>query len=127
MSTVGPAPKLLFTQAQRLKTPEQFQRVYDRKRSASDGLLIVYVCECDSPHPRGGVSVSKKMGGAVVRNRFKRLFREAFRLTQHDLPRGVDIIMIPRPRTEPTTEQLKLSLVKLVKQAAQRLSPGPPK
>ena len=125
LNETTPAARLLFTQGQRLKTPEQFQKVYDRKKSASDSSLIVYVCENDVLHPRLGVSVSKKIGGAVVRNRFKRLFREAFRLTQHELPRGVDIIMIPRPKTEPTTDQLKASLVKLVKQAAQRLTPTP--
>lgn len=121
-----PPDRFRFPQALRLKTPAQFKAVYDRKKSASDDFLIVYACENDLPHPRLGVSVSKKVGGAVVRNRFKRLFREAFRLTRMELPNGVDLIMIPRPQAgEPTLEQLKASLVKLAGLAAKKLSRKP--
>src|SRR5579883_2075110 len=92
-----------FPQALRLKTPAEFKRVYDRKRSAADGRLVVYACENGLPHSRLGLSVSRKVGGAVVRNRYKRLFREAFRLTRRDLPAGVDLVLIPRARPEPPT------------------------
>ena len=122
MSTDKP---LTFPQSRRMKTPAEFERCYARKRSASDGVLIVYACENDLPHPRLGCSVSKKVGNAVVRNRYKRLFREAFRLTQHELPPGVDFIMIPRPGEEPTIDALKASLVKLAQQAARKLGPKP--
>jgi len=111
-----------FPQAQRLKTTAEFQRVYDRKRSASDGLLVVYVCENELGHPRVGLSVSKKVGNAVARNRCKRLFREAFRFAQHELPQHVDLIMIPRSVTiEPTVEMLSASLLKLAHDAARKL------
>jgi ribonuclease P protein component len=115
---------LTFPQTHRMKTPAEFERCYARKRSASDGVLIVYACENNLPHPRLGCSVSKKVGNAVVRNRYKRLFREAFRLTQHELPVGVDLILIPRPGDEPTLDALKASLVKLAQQAAKKLGEG---
>lgn len=119
-----PPDRFRFPQVLRLKTPAQFKTVYDRKKSASDDGLIVYACENGLPHPRLGVSVSKKIGGAIVRNRYKRLFREAFRLTRPELPIGVDLILIPRPQAgEPTLEQLKASLVKLAAQAAKKLTP----
>ena len=118
-------PRLSFPQSRRMKTPAEFERCYARKRSASDGVLIVYACENGLDHPRLGCSVSKKVGGAVVRNRYKRLFREAFRLTQHELPTGVDLIVIPRPGPEPTQEAVKASLVKLAKQAAKKLTSVP--
>jgi ribonuclease P protein component len=108
-----------------MKTPAEFERTYARKRSASDGVLIVYACENGLDHPRLGCSVSRKVGGAVVRNRYKRLFREAFRLSQHDLPAGVDFILIPRPGSEPTLEAVQASLVKLARQAARKLTPEP--
>jgi ribonuclease P protein component len=118
-------PPLTFPQDRRLKTPAEFDRVYARKRSASDGVLLVYACENGLNHPRLGCSVSRKVGGAVVRNRYKRLFREAFRLAQHDLPPGLDFILIPRQGPEPSREAVSLSLLKLAWQAARRLGPPP--
>ena len=115
------ALRYTFPQSRRLKTPAEFERCYARKRSASDGVLIVYACENGLAHPRLGCSVSKKVGGAVVRNRYKRLFREAFRLGQHELPPGVDLVVIPRPGPEPTQEAVRASLLKLAAQAAKRL------
>src|SRR5688572_9379662 len=115
---------LTFPQRLRMKAPAEFDRAYARKRSASDGVLIVYACENGLDHPRLGCSVSRKVGGAVVRNRYKRLFREAFRLCQHDLPTGTDFILIPRPGPEPTQDAVKASLLKLAHQAARKLGEG---
>ena len=98
---------LTFPPSYHMKTPAEFERCYARKRSASDGLLLVFACENDRAHPRLGCSVSKKVGNAVVRNRYKRLFREAFRHVQHDLPPGLDLILIPRPGPYPPLEGLK--------------------
>lgn len=117
-------PKLTFPQSRRMKTPAEFERCYQRKRSASDSVLLVYACENGLDYPRLGCSVSKKLGGAVARNRYKRLLREAFRLTQHELPPGVDLVVIPRPDAEPTLELVRHSLVKLARQAAGKLKTG---
>ncbi|MBX9582012.1 MAG: ribonuclease P protein component [Gemmataceae bacterium] len=123
-------PPLTFPQSRRLKTPAEFDRCYGRKMSAADGVLIVYAGENGLAHPRLGCSVSKKVGGAVVRNRYKRLFREAFRRLQHDLPQGVDFVVIPRPAKNgpPPQAAVTASLAKLARQAATKLlaSGGPP-
>ncbi len=125
----APTQPLTFPPTYRMKTPAEFERCYARKRSASDGVLIVYACENALPHPRLGCSVSRKVGNAVVRNRYKRLFREAFRLSQYDLPPGVDLILIPRPGPYPTVDGVRASLVKLATQAARKFGekrPTPP-
>ena len=121
----APTKPLKFPATHRMKTPAEFERCYARKRSASDGVLIVYACENSLPHPRLGCSVSRKVGNAVVRNRYKRLFREGFRLSQHDLPSGVDLILIPRPGPYPTVDEVRASLVKLATQAARKFGPKP--
>lgn len=115
-------PDHTFPQHVRLKTPAQFKAVYDAKRSVSDGLLVVYAAANALSHPRVGLSVSRKVGNAVVRNRWKRLLREAFRLHRHALPSGLDFILIPRSgQAEPTLEAITASLLKLAADAARRV------
>jgi ribonuclease P protein component len=113
-----------FRPHEHLRRPLDFRRVYDRRRSASDRWLIVYACENGLPHRRFGMSVSRKVGSAVVRNRLRRLYREAFRLTRDTLPPGLDIVVIPRGSDEPTLEELKQSLPRLLGQIARRLGTG---
>jgi len=114
-------PRLTFRPHEHLRRPADFKRVYDRRRAAADGRLIVYVCENGLPHLRVGLSVSGKVGPAVYRNRLRRLYREAFRLTRHEMPAGLDLVLVPRRPDEPTLEELKKGLPRLVRQAARKL------
>jgi len=112
-----------FRKAEHLRLPAEFDGVYQRRRSASDPWLIVYACENGLTHLRLGLSVSRKVGPATYRNRLRRLYREAFRLTRHDMPVGLDLVVIPqRGSQEPTLEELKQSLPKLVGQLARKLA-----
>ena len=61
----------------------------------ADERIVVFGHANGLPHPRLGISASRRIGGAVVRNRWKRLLREAFRLTRPQLPEGIDLIVIP--------------------------------
>ena len=117
----SPTKKFSFRPHEHLRRPMDFRRVYDRRRSASDRWLIVYACENGLPHCRLGMSVSRKVGGAVTRNRLRRLYREAFRLTRDALPGGLDIVLIPQGTEEPSLEQLKESLPRLLTQIARKL------
>lgn len=111
-----------FRPHEHLRRPADFKRVYDRRRSVSTDSLIVYAAPNDRPHNRLGLSVSRKYGGAVRRNRLRRLFREAYRLTRHTMPTGLDLILIPRGKTEPPLAELLTALPKLVNQVARKLA-----
>jgi ribonuclease P protein component len=117
-----PAPdSFRFHAAEHLRRPADFRRVYERRRSASNEWLIVYACENGLSHLRLGLSVSRKAGHATHRNRLRRLYREAFRLTRRDMPTGLDLVLIPRRPEAPRLEELKDALPRLVRQVARRL------
>jgi ribonuclease P protein component len=116
------ARSFAFRPAEHLRRPSDFRRVYERRRSASDAWLIVYGCENGLGFLRLGLSVSRKIGSATERNRLRRLYREAFRLTRHEMPGGLDLVLIPRTPQAPALDELKRSLPKLVHQIARKLA-----
>jgi ribonuclease P protein component len=119
--SLSPTKPLAFRPAEHLRRPADFRRVYERRRSVSDSWLIVYACENGLPYLRLGLSVSRKFGKAVQRNRLRRLYREAFRLTRAQMPVGLDLILIPRRNEEPELTTLTSALPKLVRQVARKI------
>jgi ribonuclease P protein component len=87
-----------FDKKKRLVSNKQFKAVLDHNISASNALLVLYMAENDLDYPRLGISVGKSCGGAVVRNRLKRLLREAWRLCQQQIPPGFDYILMISPK-----------------------------
>ncbi|MBI2807142.1 MAG: ribonuclease P protein component [Planctomycetes bacterium] len=112
---------LTFGKQDRLRSPADFKRVYERKCSVSNSWLIVYGLGNGLGRLRLGLSVSRKIGNAVARNRFKRLYREAFRLTRAELPTGLDLILLPKSSRQPTLDQVCQSLRTLVPALIRRL------
>jgi len=110
-----------FLPHHRIRRAGDFQRAFRRRVSVADEWIVVFGHPNDLPHPRLGLSVSRKVGGAVLRNRWKRLLREAFRLTRPQLPAGIDLIVIPRAGIEPTLAALMESLVRLAGLVERRL------
>jgi ribonuclease P protein component len=110
-----------FSSQYRVRRGGDFRRAYQRRSSAADQRIVVYAHPNGLDCPRLGLSVSRRVGGAIVRNRWKRLLREAFRLTRRRLPEGVDFIVIPRPDAEPKLAALLDSLPRLAERAAKRL------
>jgi ribonuclease P protein component len=82
-----------FPKASRLLKNSQFRVVLSRHLSVRDERLILYACENGLNYPRLGISISKSCGNAVVRNRLKRLLREAFRQNRHLIPAGFDYVV----------------------------------
>ena len=80
----------------RLKKNEDFRRVYQKKRSMANKLLIIYILKNKYGYNRVGFTVSKKVGKSVIRNRVKRLLRESYRLNEEKILQGYDIIFIAR-------------------------------
>jgi ribonuclease P protein component len=110
-----------FTRQQRLRAKSDFERVYALKCKAADGVLLIFAARNSLEVTRLGLSVSKKHGGAVVRNRLKRLLREAFRLMQEQLPCGLDLIAIPLAKERANLLAYQESLVKITKRLVRRL------
>ncbi len=111
-----------FLRCYRIRKGDEFRAVYGRKARASDRCLLVFACENEFGHPRLGLSVSRKVGNAVRRNRWKRLIREAFRLNLARLPEGVDLVVIPRPGPAPAFRDVEASLCGVARRAARRLT-----
>lgn len=110
-----------FPPAFRIRRRADFQRVHRRRCSASDNLLRVSGCVNGLPYPRLGLAAPRKMGKAVARNRWKRLVREAFRLSRQRLPAGVDLVVAPRGTAAPELSELLDSLPCLAGRIARKL------
>ncbi len=111
-----------FPPQYRVRTKADFDRVFQRDVYAADDVLVVRACENGLPYSRIGLSVSRKVGNAVVRNRWKRRMREAFRLARASLPTGIDFVLHPRRGAEPDFHAILNSLPKLAQRVAKRLS-----
>ena len=113
-----------FTKKKRLVSNSQFKAVMARGRRFSNVVLTLYMAKNDCEYSRLGVSVGKSHGNAVVRNRLKRLMREAFRQNQQQIPAGFDYVLMISPRWPkksnvekspklPTFEQVEASFLAL--------------
>jgi ribonuclease P protein component len=81
----------------RLTHSPEFERVYRQGTAYRSRLLSVHAFPNDLGSPRLGLSVSRKVGNAVVRNSVRRRLREIFRLAMPEISSGVDLVVTARP------------------------------
>jgi ribonuclease P protein component len=98
-----------FPKSSRLISNKQFRAVMSGRLRASDGPVILYICENQCGHNRLGISVGKASGNAAVRNRLKRLVRESFRLNQHQIPPEFDYLLMISPKWSKKLDEQKRS------------------
>lgn len=121
----------------RLSRSAEFERVYRQGRSLGNRHLVLYAfASASTSPPRLGLSVSRKVGGAVDRNHVKRLLREAFADVEAGLPSGQDLVVVARPDARELAEReglagMKAALAELLARAGlaggSKASAGGPK
>ena len=114
------ATRQTFRRARRLSGNKAFARVFGGRCSAGDRHLVIFAMPNGLSYCRLGLTVGRKCGNAVVRNRIKRLLREAFRLESDSLPIGYDLVCLPRPGKVSPLEAYRRSMRSVSARAAER-------
>ena len=115
-AAAAPAGCGSFGKTARLRRPAEFKKVFDSRRRAADDVLLVFGLANGLEHSRLGLSVSRKVGNSVVRHRWKRLIREAFRKHRANFPIPLDLVVLPQKgAAPPNARAVEESLRRLAK------------
>jgi len=120
----APQGRLLLGSAQRVHRSADFSAAREAGRRIDGGWFLLWVRDRRDDRPaRLGVAASRAVGGAVVRNRCKRIVRDLFRRHQNELPPGLDVIVSARPSMPRVgTADLEKRFLKTLRRIAGELS-----
>ena len=126
---ITPETNFHFPRKLRLLRTADFHRVYKQRHSVASGPLIIYGAQqaMSLAHPRIGISVSRRVGNAVVRNQWKRRLREAFRQVRSQVvENNIDVIVVVRATGKPATGQkamqdMERDLVALIRRVVSKI------
>ena len=110
-----------FPKEVRIRKQADFDSIYRHAIHAADNVLVIQGQRNGLNVTRLGLSVSRKVGNAVVRNRWKRVIREVFRKSYNQFPTGIDLIVRPRKGAELSYAEIDKSLPKLVQRIVRKL------
>lgn len=103
---------------QKVRKNSEFRFIYRRGKSFSNHLLVLYLYKNKKNVNRIGISVSKKVGKSVTRNRVKRLIKESYRLNNSELVIGYDLVFIARSAaSEKSYSEISYAIRNLLKRA----------
>lgn len=124
----GAARESSWPKAERIRKRSEYVRVQKGGRKLVTAHLLAFALFAPSGGlaPRLGVTVSRRVGGAVTRNRVKRLLREAFRTTKHALLRDLLLVVVAKPEAATATfAQIAAELADLARRLGPSGRPGP--
>ena len=125
-------PRLTLPRGSRVRRHNDVRRAFDRGRSGASGPVVAYAFDRGDGRPaRYALVVGKRWGGAVTRNRIRRLLRESFRLGRMQLPPGYDFVLVPRDAlADARLADVRRPLLEACRHAARRFAnegPGAPR
>ncbi len=107
-----------MTTLHKLKKNYEFKKVYDEKKYFVEKYIVMYLSMNNSTLNRVGFSVSKKIGNSVVRNRVKRLMKEAFRQVSVNMKHGYDMVFTARVGSAAADfKQIERNMSSIIKKA----------
>ena len=117
-----------FSKSRRVVKSDDFTLILRRGVCVADGVLVMFAIESDPNESdevqptQIGITIPKKVGNAVVRNRWKRLVRESFRTQGDQIPNGMRLVVRPKKGAEPNWISIQRSVPYLARKAAKRLA-----
>lgn len=112
-----------FPKNRKVKKASEFTRAFrEGSVAANDTLVLIALPSQLGKKPNLGITIPRRVGNAVVRNRWKRHIREAFRICQSDLPTGFDFIVRPKKNAIDDWSKIRDGFVKLASRATKRSS-----